>query len=200
MKLLTISVIVVVVVGVLVCVTGPLNVHADAIEIPPVSSELSPPVTDSPHMGSASEELVMPPDLMQFVEEQYTHDLAIEVNVAAKEYRATVALCWEVVRQEATFHHYDSDGEIKRGSSGEYGICQILVDGMAIKKRHNVQDRADNIRCMAELLSFALFERGYSLERALGWYNTGKSVTNGYARKVAKAYRFWVIQRGGTPL
>lgn len=199
MKLLTISVIVVVAVGVLVCVMGPLNVHADdAIVIN--SEELSPPVTDSSHMGSASEELVMPPDLSQFVEEIYMYDLAVEVNSASKEYGVPVELCWEVMRVESTFHHVEPDGKIKRGNAGEYGICQILVDGMAIKKRHNVKDRADNIRCMAELLSFALFERGYSLERALGWYNTGCSVANGYARKVAKAYRSWVIARGDTPL
>ena len=194
---LTISVIVVVVVSILVCGVIGLGTYANnAIVIN--SKELSPPVTD--FSNSSASELVMPPDLSQFVEEQYAYDLAIEVNAAAKEYGVPVELCWEVMRAESGFHHTKPNGEIQRSRCNALGICQVIPDGMAIKKRHNIRDRADNIRCMADLLSFALFERGYSLENALGWYNTGKSLSNGYARNVSKAYRSWVIARGGTPL
>jgi len=144
------------------------------------------------------ENLVMPPDILQFMSEVDAYWLAIEVNDAAAEYSVPVKLCWEVIRKESGFHHIRPDGTIKRNP--ELGICQILSDGMAIKKRHNILDRADNIRCMADMLAFALQTRGYSLERALGWYNSGSPVINSYARTVAKRYREWAKQDGEEPI
>lgn len=182
-----------------VCAPGPFSAYAeDTADAVMITAAGSPEVASPDLMSEPS--LVAPSDLLSYVDEEYASGLIAEVNAAAAEYGVPVELCWEVIRKESGFHHINASGEIMRSSCNALGICQIIPDGMEIKKRHNVRDRADNIRCMCELLRYALFEREYSLERALGWYNTGSPVINSYARSVAKAYRSWVEEKGGIPL
>jgi len=182
------------------CATGPTSASAEeATHGGVVVTEASLPAMALPAPIELPE-MVAPPDILNFVEEQYVSDLVAEVNAAAAKHPTVpVELGWEVIRQESGFHHLRPNGTIKRGGSGEVGICQILIDGMAIKKCYNVWDRAENIECMFALLEYAL-DRGYSLERALGWYNSGSPIINQYARTVSKAYRSWVKNEGGTPL
>jgi hypothetical protein len=191
------TVIVLIVIG--MCVMSPLYAYADTKVVEAVMF----PAVETPTAvakDSLDESLVAPPDLLDFVEAQFAHDLVVEVNAAAVEYNVPVELCWSVMRRESGFRHLSDKGTVKRGGSHEVGICQIIPDGMTIKGRHNVWDRADNIRCMADLLAYALHERKYGLEKSLGWYNSGKPIINQYAREVARTYRSWVRQRGGVPL
>jgi len=148
-------------------------------------------------VSRADDQLVMPPDLLDSMSAEDAYWLAVEVNSAAAEYDVPVRLCWELIRAESSFHHINpATGEVIRNSCNAIGICQIIPDGMAIKKKYDIRDRRENIRCMAELMAFALHERGYSVERALGWYNTGQSCENDYARLVARRYRRWAKQDG----
>jgi hypothetical protein len=197
------------------CVTGPSSAHAEKAVSVTATPRVNLPVVAMPEPAAVAPSLVAPKDLLDFVEEQYAYDLIVEVNTAATKYRVPVELCWEVIRMESHFHHINpSTGRIlshgirsRRDGKVYYvvGICQIMDDNTDIKRPFRqgplgLSDRATNINCMAAMLQFALFERGYSLEKALGWYNSGSPIINSYARTIARAYRAWVIKEGGTPL
>lgn len=161
--------------------------EASACEPCPVPDESGEIIPDD----EIPDPLIVPYDLHDYVEPEkpYCYMLVVTVNRAAQEYEIDVYWLWATLFVESHYNHFDDDWSLKRGSSGELGVGQIIPDGMKIKKRHDVTKLQGNVNCAAELLKFGLDERANGDKwRASGWYNTGDPVMNHYARTVRKVY------------
>lgn len=135
--------------------------------------------------------LFIPYDLPEVMDmdDPITYILAVTVNLAAREHEIDVYWLWATLKQESGYRHWDDDFNIVRGAAGEWGIGQILDDGMEIKNKYDVTTLQGNIHCAAELLAFGLRERANGdMWRASGWYNTGDPVMNGYAYSIRDTY------------
>jgi len=139
--------------------------------------------------------LVRPRELEQMIGDTvYREKLVWAVNAAAKEHAVDPWLIWTVVKFEGTYQHFKGT-RVKRGNAREVGVAQIQPY-WGRKFGHDLFDLRDNIRCCAELLAFAKYERGYDTLLTLGWYNTGKEVVNAYARRGHKQYHTWLAMEG----
>lgn len=134
-------------------------------------------------------EYVVPNNVSMYVDtsSEYYNELVVAVNDSASRHKIDVNWLWAILYQEGCYHHYTSNGSIKRGNSGELGVAQILPDAMKIKKAHDLYSLEGNIDCAAELLAYGLQESG-DMWKATGWYNTGAYCTNGYTRSVEREY------------
>ena|SRR3989344_2496243 len=105
-----------------------------------------------------------------------------------------VILAEALMETESTRNHYDPDGSVKRGGSGEIGIVQILPStgeaacGMSADELMGIQN---NVACGMIYLSDALVTCKGNVIGALTNYNRGSSgqcVTSGYSETVLKNY------------
>ncbi|MFH0905423.1 MAG: hypothetical protein V1826_01770 [bacterium] len=159
-----------------------------------VAVEVAQAAQEIPRLPTA---LIRPTVLRELAEKgavtkRYAAKVTLLVNDICWDKHVPVEIGWRMIWQESGGRHYNSRGGVKRGGSGEWGICQILDDGMQLKKGYNYADLSGNLKCGLGLLSFALNdpERKYDERTALGWYNAGKKVSNTKYVRQAMAREF----------
>jgi hypothetical protein len=135
----------------------------------------------------------------------YCDNLVIIVHEAAAEFEIDPWILWSIMRFESHYYHWkDSNKSIPKGN-GHHGVCQISPfwsnnkvvksyfssKGKTLEKFDLKYSVKDNVRCAAAIMKYALDDRGYDLEKAFGWFNTGDPVRNSYAKRAMKQYKAW---------
>ncbi len=109
-----------------------------------------------------------------------------------------------IATEETSFEHYNPDGSVKRGSSGEYGIMQIMPieieaagkvckDNDIVDSNKDLEDVLKNVRCGVHYLNQKLQDCGNILEDAATAYNSGRcdSSDKSYGKRVIGHYEEW---------
>jgi len=140
------------------------------------------------------------PDLYTFAEKEirpagynkYSHILT---NVIEKGYlqdvEDPVSLLTALLWVESSLEHYNPDGTVKRGDSGEIGIGQIMPSTTLDYPDLNVWTLEGNIEFASRYLDYNL-GRCNNLSEALTAYNSGRcNYKNDYADRVMERL-FWL--------